>query len=325
MKMHHKLTLLLGGLLVLQLGLAVALNNKRPPQGASRATEKLLNFDKNSVDGIRIATSDKRALELKKQNGVWRLSGLDDLPADATAVQNMLNKLADLKKGWPVATTPGAAAHFKLARTQFVRRITLLQGKQPREVLYLGSSPGFRKIHVRKRAEDKIYAVQFELADAATRTEDWLDKQLLQHPATDIQRAELPHLSLQRKADQLILTDLKKGEQTRQDKARLLLDSLANLSIQGVLGRQDKPSYGQKKPALSYHLVLKSGKQLDYRFSKPKDQSYYVLKTSTDPHYFKVASWVVDRIKDYKASELIQQAHKKSKDTGKGVAKAPAS
>lgn len=325
MKRSNKLTVLLGGLLVLQLGLAVALNSRQSQQGAFKATEKLLNFDKDSVDSIRIEKPDKTALVLKKQNGVWRLPGLDNLPANATAVQNMLDKLAALKKGWPVATTPGAAAHFKLAKAQFVRRITLLQGGQSQEVLYLGSSPGFRKIHVRKRAEDNIYAVPFELADAGTRTGDWLDKQLLQHPAADIQRAELPHFSLQRKAEQLILAGLKKGEQTRQDKARLLLDSLANLSIQGVLGRKNKPSYNQQKPVLSYHLVLKSGKQVDYRFSKPKDQSYYVLKTSDEPHYFKVASWIVDRIKDYKTAELIQPANKENKDSGKGAAKAPAS
>jgi len=312
MNMNNRLSLFLGILLVLQIGLAIALNYGSRTQGTFQATAKLLAFDKAAQDGIRIEAQDKPALILKKQHGGWRLPGLDELPADAAAVQGLLDQLASLKKGWPVATTPGAAAHFKLAKTQFVRHITLLQGDKPQAELYLGSSPGFRKIHARKPAEDNIYAVQFEVADASTRQEDWLDKHLLKHKAADIQRVKLPKLSLQRSGDQLKLAALNKGEQTRQDKAQQLLDTLADLSIEGVLGREDKPAYGQKAPALSYQLVFKSGKQERYRFSKPKDQSYYVLKTSADPHYFKVASWIVDRIKGFKAAELIQQAAKTS-------------
>lgn len=40
----------------------------------------------------------------------------DDFPADGTAVQRLLDKLTGLKKGWPVATSTGAAERSTIPR-----------------------------------------------------------------------------------------------------------------------------------------------------------------------------------------------------------------
>jgi hypothetical protein len=45
---------------------------------------------------------------------------------------------------------------------------------------------------------------------------------------------------------------------------------------------------------------------LGYRFSKPEDASYYVLKRSDLDHYFKVAEYMVDPVRETTRGNLVQ-------------------
>ena len=48
------------------------------------------------------------------------------------------------------------------------------------------------------------------------------------------------------------------------------------------------------------------GEVLSYRFSKPEETSYYVLKRSDLDHYFKVAEFTVKPILDMTREKLVQ-------------------
>jgi len=57
-----------------------------------------------------------------------------------------------------------------------------------------------------------------------------------------------------------------------------LLGKLTGLRIQSLLSTEAKPEYRQDEPALEVNMTRKGGEVLNYRFSKPEDASYYVLK-----------------------------------------------
>ncbi len=57
---------------------------------------------------------------------------------------------------------------------------------------------------------------------------------------------------------------------------------------------------------LMIRVTRKGGDVLSYSFSKPEEGSYYVLKRSDQDHYFKVAEYAVDPIKDATREELVQ-------------------
>ncbi len=121
-----------------------------------------------------------------------------------------------------------------------------------------------------------------------------------------VQRIEMPGLILQRQDGELQLVDLDQREQTSGEASRGLLGKLSGLSIQSLLGTEAKPEYRQDEPALEVRLTREGGEVLGYRFSKPEDAAYYVLKRSDLDYYFKVAEYMVDPVRETTREKLVQ-------------------
>ncbi|QBQ56639.1 DUF4340 domain-containing protein [Nitrosococcus wardiae] len=296
---------ILGGLLLVQLVLAVAVNLMGEDYGAFEPQEKLLAFDKKEVDGLRIE-DDENSLVLQKRDGKWLLPESGDFPADQETVERLLEKLATLEKGWPVATTGGAAKRFKVDDEAFERRLALLTKEETQAVLYVGTSPGFRKVHVRPEGEDAVYAVAFNTWEAGAKADDWIDKDILKLDGDQVTRVEMSDFTLQRSDDQWQLIGLKEQEETNGEEASALVDKLTGLRIQSLLGTEAKPSFQQEEPELEVKMALKSGDTLTYRFFKPEDEAHYVLKRSDLDHYFKVAPFAVEPIQSAEREKLVQ-------------------
>jgi hypothetical protein len=307
-----KRIIILGGLLVLQIAVAVGLNVSKQDYRTFELEENLLSFDAEAVDRIRIDGDADTHVILHKQDNQWRLPGLHDFPADQGNVKHLIERLAQLKKGWPVATTPGAAKRFKVAETSFERKLTLSQSEEALATLYVGTSPGFRKVHVRLPVEDDVYAVEFNTYEVGVKPEDWIDKAILTHPADDIQRVELPGFTLQQQDDKLEVVGLAEDEETIKDEAKRLLDHIAELNIRAVLDPDSASDHPQDTPELRYTLALKSGETQTYAFSKPqdKDADYYVLTASPRDESFQVDTWSVDQIKGATRDKLVRKKTK---------------
>lgn len=294
---------ILAALLVLQLGAAAALRLERPSYEAFQAQQPLLTFDASSVDTIIIKDGAGATLSLRKQDGAWQLPALGGFPADASAVQRLLSKLTAMKQGWPVATTAAAAQRFKVAEKDFERRIALAHGDQTLAELYVGTSPGLRKVHVRRPDQQTIYAVAFNTFDAPLKTDDWIDKHVVQVKQEELQRIELPTLTLVHEADGWQLADLKQNEEMLKDETGNLVGQVTTITISAVLTQtQAQPG----KPVLQYTLALNSGDRQTFSFYKA-DGDGYLLKTSQRPEYFKVPAFYVDNIKDSSRDKLVKK------------------
>jgi hypothetical protein len=311
----------LGGLLIVQIVLVIGVSLGREDYGAFEPQEKLLSFDAEALDSIRIDGEGDEHVVLEKHEGRWQLPDLGAFPADQGSVERLLGRLANLEKGWPVADTATAAKRFKVAEEVFERRLTLSKDGQTEASLYVGTSPGFRKVHVRVPDEDAVYAVEFSAFEAGVKPEDWIDKAILAREVDDIQHAEMANLSVQREDGKITVAGLAEGEETREDEARQLLERIARLRVRSVLGTENKPEYAQDKPALSVTVTLRSGQTDTYVFSRPKDADYYVLKTSLRNEYFQVDPWIVDSIKETTRDKLVRS--KAEEPTTGDVAAAP--
>ncbi len=296
---------ILSGVLAAQLVLAAVLNLTGEEYGAFQVEEKLLSFNKPELDGLRIEDGTDSVV-LKKQDGKWLLPMSGDFPASQYNVNRLLDKLAALEKGWPVAKTRGAARRFAVDKDQFERKLVLLSDDDAQATLYVGSSPGFRKVYVRPGDGDDIFAVDFNTWEAVAKADDWIDKDILKLDQSMVEHIEMPGLILQRQDGELQVVDLEQNEQTNGEASRGLLGELTGLSIQSLLGTEAKPEYRQDKPALEVKMTRKGGEVLGYRFSKPEDASYYVLKRSDLDHYFKVAEYMVDPVREITREKLVQ-------------------
>ena len=314
---------ILSGLLAIQLILTAAVTLTGEDYEAFQAEEKVLSFDKKEVDGLRIEDGTD-SVSLKKQEGKWLLPESGDFPANQSSVEQLLSNLATLKKGWPVAKTRSALRRFKVDEEQFERKLVLLSGDEAQATLYVGTSPGFRKVHIRPANGDEVYAVMFNTWDAAAKADEWIDKDVLTLEESDLDRVEMPGVVLHWKDGKPKVADLGEKEQTNEKESRSLLGKLTKLRIQSVLGTEIKPEYRQDEPALEVKITRKGGEVLNYRFSKSEDASYYILKRSDLDHYFKVAEYTLNPIKETTREKLVQATSEKtsSEPTGdKGVEK----
>ena len=301
----NKRLIILSGLLVAQLLLAAAVNLTSEDYGIFQADEMLLSFEKQAVDGLRIDNGTD-SVELKKLAGQWRLPKSGDFPVNSSSVERLLDTLSVLKKGWPVAKTQSAARRFNVGEEQFERKLILLSGDETQVTLYVGSSPEFRKVYVRPGLGNEVFAVEFDTWTAAAKTDDWIDKEVLTLDADDMERVEISGVMLQRQDGKWQVADLAAEEQTNGEASRSLVAELTGLRIQSLLGTEAKPEYRQDELALEVKMIRQGGDVLDYRFSKPEDASYYVLKRSDLEHYFKVAEYAVNPFKETTREMLVQ-------------------
>ena len=135
-----------------------------------------LEFDAEAVDMLAVAGGEDEVV-LVKDGDAWRLS--DGLPADATKVDGVIEKLANASGGWAVATSASVQERFELAEDNHQRRLKLSAGGDTVADIYLGTSPGYRKTHARRVDDDNIYSITFSNYEAGTKDSDWLDKSLL--------------------------------------------------------------------------------------------------------------------------------------------------
>lgn len=173
-KFQRQLTILLFVQLLLVLGIFVWNQNGLSVPDA----QPLLSSTDLESDKIVIRDANS-TVTLQKVNGLWQLPDLKQLPVDEQKLNDLMDKLKGTKLTWPVTTSSTSHERFDVSEKKFQRRVEFFKGDQKAVDLLLGTSPGFKKIHLRKQGDDSVYAVQLTSFDFSTSNNDWLKKDLL--------------------------------------------------------------------------------------------------------------------------------------------------
>ncbi|AJQ97262.1 DUF4340 domain-containing protein [Gynuella sunshinyii] len=292
----------LAGLLVVQIALAGGLFWNSQNRHSGNQPQPLLSFQSKEIDKAVISGEDKN-VTLKKVSGEWQLAD-NALPADSQKVIEQLSKLEQLKTGWPVATSKSSHERFEVAKDKFQRHIELFKGDQKVAELYLGSSPGFKQINIRRPDDDKVYSATMASYEFPVDDEGWLDRSLL--AASDISDIKGSDYALSKKDKQwqLTETDGQNTEPADHQKAEDLATALSNLKVLSILENKDE---APDQPATE--LTVSSGdKQWVYRFSQRND-NYYVSRDDRDA-VFKISKPIYDSIVEVKEPQLAgQESH----------------
>ena len=144
--------------------------------GSAVEPEPFLSFDAAAIDALTVANNDG-TVTLAKTDAGWELP--DGIPADASKVDEVVEKLANAAGGWPVASQASTAERFEVTEENHQRHLVLAAGEETIADFYLGTSPGYRKAHARLVDDDDIYAITFSNYEAGVKASDWLDKSLL--------------------------------------------------------------------------------------------------------------------------------------------------
>lgn len=188
-----------------------------------------LSFDAEAVDSLTIG-NEEGTVTLTKIDDSWQLP--DGIPADESKIDEVVEKLAKARGGWPVATQASSAERFEVTEDSHQRHLTLAAGDETVAELYLGTSPGYRKTHARLVDEDDVYAINFSNYEAAVNAEDWLDKTLMRASAP-ISSLELLDAFTLSKDDEGIWSSAD-GTALDQGKVETLVGRFTGLSVLGV-------------------------------------------------------------------------------------------
>lgn len=154
--------------------------NKKPDM--EKLSQPLFSFDKKQVDKIMIIDKAKK-LQLNKNDERWTISSDDTrnltLEVDSKKLDRLLDKLIKLEAGWPTASTASSHQRFEVDQDNFQKHLKLYDGDETIGNLYIGTSPGFKKAHVRKEQDDEVYSVKINAFDLPTQANDWLDKSII--------------------------------------------------------------------------------------------------------------------------------------------------
>ncbi len=292
----NRITTILVAVLVVQGALAFTLNLTGDDYSAFQPEEKLLTVELSTLDAITIEEGDK-TLRLEQTEGAWNLPVLANFPVSQIKFEQVLGQLSQLEKGWPNATTEEAAVRFKVSKEHFERKLTLYKGEAIAQTLFIGTSPGFRKVHVRIDGDNSIYTVEFSAFELSVKPNDWANQSKLHISENELIKVELPSFTLTRDGETFLVENLKENEVTASQEVSSLIHKLERINYLEVLGGENRELYNQSVPEFAYILLLKDNKQLTYSFSKPKGWSDYVLKRSDLGYFFKVSADTVKQIK----------------------------
>lgn len=219
---------LLAVLLAVQGLLAIGLGLSGPDLSTQRADTPLIELGDGPIDRLTIEGPDGERVVLARRDGSWVLPERGDFSADGDKVGQLIEQLRGLKRGPAVATSRAALRRFKVGDQDYERRIELQRGGETVATLYLGSSPGLRRVHARSAADDAVYATAFEVYQAPLKSGDWARQDLLQFPVDTLTKVKVAGLTLTRTPVDADQQSDQAGDETGDELGDELGDGQAN-------------------------------------------------------------------------------------------------
>lgn len=205
-------------------------------RGAESAPTAFLDVSMDGLDRL-IVSGEDTTLEFARSGDDWSFAS--GVPADAEKIREVVDKLTAVDPGWPVARTEDSQERFRVTAGDHERRVVFFAGEEPLAEIYLGTSPGFRRIHARRADSGDVYSIDFAVYELPLSDSDWLDKALLRAQGEVSALVREEHWSLRRDEGAWRLTTVAPAQEpgtlidADQDAATRLIERVANLRVTG--------------------------------------------------------------------------------------------
>lgn len=305
-----KITIAATILLLVQLGLvAFTQITGRTDMSASPETP-LLAVKSGEITGLTIFGPKKEKVVLAKRNGSWLLPETFDLPADQKMVTTLIDKLEAMKQGFVVASSKDAAKRFKVGEDNFERHLVVQHNDTVVGDIFIGTSPSFRQVHVRKAGSDNIVAVDLSTYELETTGDKWLDKTLLQVSDKDLAGIDYADFSLNRKKSEKKesppVWQLADSDNAQLDTKAIedLANAITSLTITSVIDPKKSSTIAIEKPDLQFTIHTENNTNFEYAFVK-KDDNTFAVKRSDKELLFVVNKATVEQLKKFNRDTLL--------------------
>ncbi len=305
---------ILGGLLALQVALALGLWLGDGDDAALAEGAPLAQFSPEGVRAIEIAGSDDAQVRLERGDDGWRIPAADDFPAAQSDVEALLNGLDGFDDRLPVARSEAARERFRVADEQFERRVRLIGSDGPVATILFGQSAGPDRVYARAAGGSMIYEVGFALRRASADATDWYDGDVAGVPMGEVMEVRLPDFRLRRgdaSGTWLALPDGGEVQRAARGKATQLVGRVAQPALEGV-ARGDAPS---RDPELAYTITTREGGTVRFAYYRATEGEAVHLHRSDQPWRYRVSNQTFDRIAGQDLEGLLPG---QSSDSGQG-------
>ncbi len=252
------------------------------------AREPLVPFDPDAIDEIYVEDDEGNEAVLLKMADQWVLPDLAGLPIKLERINALIGSISDGEGKWPVATSAASRQRFQVAAYHFQRRITLIGAGELFGTIYLGTSPGFRKVHARNDAQDAVYSIPFNNFEAPTQTSAWLDTTVLQIPSPS--KISSADYTLTKKGARW--TSALSQTPDKSELERLLL-GLRNLEIDGLADEVMLANLTIAAPTLTLEIDSPDG-TVSLAFLSVGEQHF--VRSSRYDYYFTLGNAQFDRL-----------------------------
>ncbi len=281
------------------------------PQPSQAAAGTLFaGLDPAQVQSLAIDWEDK-VITLTRSGDGWVLPDKGDFPANASAVTDLLTKLAQVDTSRLVAGNAASHARLRVDEQNPVRRVEITAADGTQTTLYVGTSPNARATNVRAGGSDNVYLTSaLSTGDLRVDTTAWVDTQFLNlDPATidslNVENAQGAFTLTKESSGAWTLPELSPGDRLITGTVEGWVRNLATLGLSDVLGSESLPAYGldaptatltldfQATPAVTGTVVPAAPVQLLIG-AKDDASGSYAVKASTSPWIVRVAAATLD-------------------------------
>ena len=299
--MNKRLGLLSVLLLIQMVLVAIAL---LAPLDGDDTPPQLLSFDVDAVDTLTI--SDGSAdVEVSRVQGTWTVAGVR---ADEAKIKELLDKLASMDAPWPVATSSASAERFEVSESDYQRRVRLYAADALVAELYLGTSPGYQRVHARRADSDDVFSVPLSNYEISVDTDGWLDKTALQM-ADAPTRIEVTLLEdVGASVATLTSTDegwLYNGLAADQDAASTYANRFTTLRVLGLA--EKNPDAGEAPTERGRIQLSNADEQITLVIGRAGDEDDYVVTAEGSGPSFRVATYIAEQLLMADADFSVQE------------------
>ncbi len=284
--------------LVLQVVVAGGIMFSQQQSATSEQQHPLLSFATDELDKIVISEADS-SVTLKKEAGSWVLPAYQNLPANQTKLTDVLENLNNMKGGWPVATSASSHERFEVDGNKFKKRVQLFNGDKTVGELFIGTSPGYRKSHVRTEGHDEVFAAELSAFEFSVKQADWLNKEMLY--TDDISSVEAASYSIKKKGDNWSFVGNEENSEAEVDKSKAsdLVSAIQKLHVQDIASEDVKLAETKAEDTLK---IAAGNNAFTYEFLSADDK--YYVKRSDFEKPFVISKTAYDNIIQKSVSDL---------------------
>ncbi|WP_448547490.1 DUF4340 domain-containing protein [Thalassotalea fusca] len=308
----NKVMTWLSGLLILQFTIAGLLFIPNVNQGDTRPEQSLIASDMVDVSEITISTADESLTLIKDDD--WRVKDHIALPLASDRLSAVTTTLANAQLTWPVTTTSSSHERFKVAEDSYEKKVSFKLENGEQETIYLGTSPRFKQLYVRKANSDDVFSIEFSSYQLATDLDSWFDKSLLA-VNDEIKEISQANIGVTKQDDtwQLLTpAKLPEGKLLNSDKISQLVKRFENIRVNKRV---------EFTPEQVENVIVKTRSDQLFTFAFAEHETQYLVNRSDIDYWFSLPKATYEELASLSPETVYTDAPADSDKTEQTVSK----